>query len=174
MWDVYPGSRIAITLSEIWFRIRDPGSERSGKNLFRFLDPGHRFPDPQHWSFLRTGDPGKSYSGSWIQGTGSRTRIRNTGRFSGLRDPGKTYSGSWIQGTGSRIRIRNIGLLLRTDGRDTVGSAEAVRAARHEAADLQHVQVHLHPLAPRHVLPTGPRDLALLYPGAAILSSCSF
>ncbi len=117
MFSPDPGSRIVITLSKIWFRIRDLGS---GNNLFRIPDPGVK------------------------------------------------------KGTGFRIRIRNTGSFFRTDGRDAVGSAEAVRAARHEAADLQHVQVHLHPLAPRHVLPAGPRDMALLYPGTALFRApCS-
>ncbi len=161
--------------------IPDPGSgmfipdPRSG--LLSIPDPGLSLRSQKH-AWFRIQDPRSCIweireklipDSGWI-------RIRNTGRFSGLRDPVKTYSGSWIQGTGSRIRIRNTGSFLRTDGRDAVGPAEAVRAARHEAADLRHVQVHLHPLAPRHVLPAGPRDLALLYTGTALfttLSSCS-
>jgi hypothetical protein len=97
----------------------------------------------------------------WIRDPGYGIRKKNLFR---IADPGDK------KGTESRIRIHNTGSFLRTDGRDAVGSAEAVRAARHEAADLRHVQVHLHPLAPRHVLPAGPRDLALLYPGTALFN----
>jgi hypothetical protein len=150
IWDpekTYSGSRIQGskgTGSRI--RIRNTGSgfrtEGSEKNLFRILDPGHRIPDPDppHWSFLRTEGSGKNLF-----------RILDPGHR--IPDPDPQHCS-----------------FLRTDGCDAVGPAETVRAARHEAADLRHVQVHLHPLASRHVLPAGPRDLALLYTGTALFT----